>query len=144
MLQMLVDDEGTVKAQTRHIRALGRRAPRFAEPFLRGPETNPSGRAALASYRHVDAFALLGFHNLWTQPQLFIFRSPLAYQSFCQQRKEELAIVCSFSDERAAARISLGAVSKVVRQNRRYLVRAGFFGSSSRYSRWRGSWQRAS
>ena len=115
MLQMLVGGQGTVKAQTRRIRALGRRAPKFAEPFLRGPKTNPSGRAALASYRHVDAFALLGFHNLWTQPQLFIFGSPLAYQSFCQQRKEELAIVCSFSGEHAATGIYRGAVAKVVR-----------------------------
>jgi hypothetical protein len=64
------------------------------------------------------AFALPRFHNLWTQPQLFIFGSRLAYQSFCQQRKEELAIVCSFSGEHAAMDACRDAVSMLVGKNR--------------------------
>jgi hypothetical protein len=85
-------------------------------PLTRNEPLRP-GQAGLASYRHVErlAFALLRFHNLWMQPQLFIFGSPLAYQSFCQQRKEELAIVCSFSGEHAATGIYRDAVAKVVR-----------------------------
>jgi hypothetical protein len=39
------------------------------------------------------------------QPQLSSLARFPAYQSFCQQRKEELANVCSFSGEHAAARI---------------------------------------
>jgi hypothetical protein len=61
-------------------------------------------------------------HNQWSQPQLFVevlfveVRSRLclsfsAYRSFCQQRKEELAIVCSFSGERAATRVARTALS---------------------------------
>jgi hypothetical protein len=56
--------------------------------------------------------------TLWTEPQLFIFGSRLAYQSFCQQRKEELAIVCSFSGEHAATDGYRDAVSMLVGKNR--------------------------
>jgi hypothetical protein len=48
-----------------------------------------------------------------------------AYQSFCQQRKEELANVCSFSGERAATRIFRLAISEVVRPDRRSSARFG-------------------
>jgi hypothetical protein len=51
------------------------------------------------------AFALLRFHYPVDATTTFIFSSPSAYQSFCQQRKEELANVCSFSGEHAAVRI---------------------------------------
>jgi hypothetical protein len=49
------------------------------------------GQAGLASYRHVEclAFALPRFHYPVDATTTFIFSSLSAYQSFCQQRKEE-------------------------------------------------------
>jgi hypothetical protein len=71
----------------------------------------------MASYRHVErlAFALLRFHYPVDATTTFIFSSPSAYQSFCQQRKEELANVCSFSGEHAAVGIYRAAVTEIVR-----------------------------
>src|SRR5262249_54783357 len=77
----------------------------------RNPPLRPS-QADLASFQHVGRLACAHSapHNLWSQPQFFVeVRSRLtlsfsAYRSFCQQRKEELAIVCSFSGERAVTR----------------------------------------
>ena len=113
VVKLIAAGEG-IRTYPRCVRVLGLRTPSFAEQLPNGPETHPSARVK-RTWLPSNMWNALLTHALRPQPvvatttlscSFFAYSCGVsAYGSFCQQRKEELAIVCSFSGECAAARV---------------------------------------
>jgi hypothetical protein len=119
-------DEGAMR-QSDGVKILSLRASRREEQLLRGPEIHRSARVKRIWLPSNMWDALLAHtlrpttsgrsHNFLSRFSLSKFVLGLvcrfsAYRSFCQQRKEELAIVCSFSGEGAATRACQDCVTE--------------------------------